>query len=342
MNIAVLFGGISPERNVSIAGGKAVVEALTELGHNVFPIDPALGADCLLTLEKIVIPINSHPSPEELAEFHTKSYIECINSKLFDDIDCAFLVLHGKNGEDGKIQALLECRGIPYTGSGIKASALSIDKIASKMIFLAAGIPTPQWHIIRKKDIDDYEYLEHIRSETGDILVVKPNDQGSTIGISIVDTGNLDDIHNAILHAFKYSELVLIEEFIEGRELTVGIVGNEPLPVIEIVPESGFYDYDHKYKKGKTEYICPAEIPEDIAEFAQNLALTAYGTLGCSGFGRADFRMNEEGQVFLLEMNTIPGFTATSLVPKAAKLIGIEFPELCQTLIDIAIEKTLK
>jgi len=339
MNIAVLFGGISPERNVSIAGGKAVVEALTQLGHNVFPIDPAYGENSLIPIEKIIIPNNSHPTPEELAQFHTKNYIECINSKIFDEIDAAFLVLHGQNGEDGKIQALLECRGIPYTGSGIKASALSIDKISSKMIFYAVGILTPQWHIFRKKDLEDYEYLEQIRSELGEILVIKPNDQGSTIGISIIDNGNLDDIHNAIINAFYYSDLVLIEEFIEGRELTVGIVGNQTLPIIEIVPESGFYDYYHKYKPGKTEYLCPADIPQDIAEFTQNLAFSAFNALGCSGFARADFRMNEEGQVFLLEMNTIPGFTATSLVPKAAKAIGIEFTELCQKLIDIALEK---
>jgi D-alanine-D-alanine ligase len=337
MNIAVIFGGISPERNVSISGGKAVFNALKEKGHNVIAIDPAYGIDgAKKGLE--IIEAQELPPIDLYKSFHTKKMIECINSEIFDNIDLAFLVVHGQNGEDGTLQSLLHLRGITYTGSGIKSSSLSIDKIASKMMFSAAGIITPPWTPVRKKDYENYENYEEIRSELGEHLVIKPNDQGSTIGITIVENGNLDDIKNAVLNASQYSNSVLIEKFIEGRELTVGIVGDDILPVIEIVPQEGFYDYEHKYTKGKTEYICPADIPEDIEGFTQDMAFLAFQVLGCSGFARADFRLDDDGQPFILEMNTIPGFTATSLVPKAAKQIGIEFPELCEKIINLAIE----
>lgn len=338
MNIAVLLGGISPERNVSLAGGKSAVEALKSKGHNVKAIDPALGAEGLIDIENFEVPAGS-VSNEELSSYDTKKIIECINSELFDDVDLAFLVLHGANGEDGKIQSLLELRGVPYTGSNVKASALAIDKHASKIMFYASGIPTPQWEVIRKSDIGDYEYYEEIRDTLGTQFVIKPHNQGSTIGISIVLDGNLDDLHNGILEAAKYSDVILVERFIEGRELTVGIVGDKALPIVEIVPESGFYDYKHKYTKGHTEYLCPADIDENLTEFIQNLAQTAFLALGCRGFGRADFRMNDEGQAFLMELNTIPGFTSTSLVPMAAQELGIDFPDLCEEIINITLPK---
>ena len=338
MRIAVLFGGISPERNVSIAGGKSVVNALKTLNHTVLPIDPAFGANGLRTEDELSSP-EKYPTLDELAQYHTKNLIDCINSELFDNIDIAFLVLHGVNGEDGKIQALLELRGIPYTGSKIKASAVSIDKIASKVMFSAAGIPTPPWITIHDYEAGNFDIYKEVRDELGEHIVVKPNEQGSTIGITIVNSGNLDDIHSAVEEALKYSKTVCVEKFIEGRELTVGILGKEALPVIEIIAEDGFYDYKHKYSKGHTEYICPADLSPDIEEFTQNMAISAYQILGCSGFARADFRLDDEGQPYLLEMNTIPGFTATSLVPMAAASIGIEFPELCERIINITLDK---
>jgi D-alanine-D-alanine ligase len=341
MNIAVLFGGISSEREVSINGGKAVVKALTELGHNVLPIDPALGKNSLIKPEIFLSP-DFEPTQIDYNTCNPKNLIDCINSELFDNVDCAFIVLHGKYGEDGRIQALLELRGIPYTASGVKASANAIDKNGSKMLFLAAGIPTPAWVVIHPKDYENHELFDEIRKEMGGNLVIKPNEQGSTIGITIIEDSNLDEIQNAVLVASEYCETVLIERYIEGRELTVGIIGDEALPIIEIVPEDGFYDYEHKYTKGRTEYICPAELTEDIQEFTQTLAMSAYNVLGCSGFARADFRLNEEGQSFLLEVNTIPGFTALSLVPMAAAELGIEFPELCERIIELGIEEHSK
>ncbi|MGA2298586.1 MAG: D-alanine--D-alanine ligase [FCB group bacterium] len=336
MKIAVLFGGISPERNVSITGGKAVVKALRAKGHDVLPIDPAFGIKGLMTEEELASP-ESYPSVDELAQYSTKNLIDCINSDIFDGVDVAFLVLHGQNGEDGKIQALLELRGIPYTGSNVKASSVAIDKIASKVLFSAAGIATPPWVTVRKKDFGNYDLYKDIRNELGDHLVIKPNDQGSTIGITIIDSGNLDDIHDAVIIAKDFSDTVIVEKYIEGYEITVGIIGGEVLPIIEIIPEDGFYDYKHKYTKGQTQYICPAELSPDIEEFTQNMALSAFQIIGCSGIGRADFRLDDEGQPFLLEINTIPGFTETSLVPMAAKEVGIEFGDLCERIINIAL-----
>lgn len=341
MKIAVLFGGISTERKVSIKSGKAVCAALEELGYDVLPVDPAFGADVargkeLLELETGVA------SFDETEEFSPRSLMDCVNSDAFDDVDVAFIALHGKFGEDGVIQSLLELREIPYTGSGVKASSLAMDKTASKMFFQAAGILTPPGLTLADEDLDDYSLFEDIRKELGSNLVIKPNDQGSTIGISIVRGGNLDDIRDAVIEAFEYSSEVVVERFIDGRELTVGIIGGDILPVIEIIPESGFYDFEHKYIKGKTEYECPADLPDDIADFMQNLAFSAYRILGCEGFARVDFRLSDEGQPYCLEINTIPGFTETSLVPMAASEVGVEFPQLCERLVKIALGEELE
>ncbi len=338
MNIAVLFGGISPERNVSIKGGKAVYNALESLGHNVKTIDPALGENCLVDIKNIEAPDRA-PTDEELAQFPTSNLIKAINSDVFDDVELAFLVLHGINGEDGRIQALLDLRGIPYTGSSVKASSLAIDKSSSKMVFTASGIMTAPWLIARHSEIDDFDFLKEIRSELGNHLVFKPNDQGSSIGVNIIETGNLDEMNEALKDTLQYSKIAIIEPFIEGREITVGIIGGESLPIVEIVPGEGFYDYEHKYTKGQSEYICPADLTIDIDEFTRGIAETAFAELGCSGFARADFRLNDEGQPFIMEMNTIPGFTETSLVPMAARELDIEFPELCKRIIDLALEK---
>jgi len=338
MKIAVVYGGISTERNVAIAGGKSVIEALRQNGHEVLAVDPALGADFALRSEDQIADIGQFHTLDELKNFTSRSYIECINSPEFDSVDVAFIVLHGKYGEDGLIQSLLELRGIPYTGSKVKASALSSDKAASKMLFTSAGVLTPQWTMVHKREIDNLDFYKELRSELGKKLVIKPNDQGSTIGLTIVNDGNLDEIHEGIVLASQYSNPVLVERFIEGREITVGILDGEPLPIIEIVTHDGFYDYEHKYTKGKTDYICPADLSEDIAEFTSNMAVIVNNIIGCEGFARVDFRLDDDGQPWCLEINTIPGFTSKSLVPMAAKEIGIDFSELCERIINTAIE----
>lgn len=337
MNIAVIFGGISTERNVSISGGKSVIEALKSLGHNVLACDPAYGMDFPKFSNDLISDMSEYNDIDELKKFSPRNYIDAINSEYFDNIDVVFIVLHGKYGEDGLIQSLLELRGIPYTGSNVKSSSLAYDKSGSKSCFVSANVLTAPWSIIHKNDINNENIAKNIKKQFGKQIVIKPNDQGSTIGLSIILDGDIDSIEKGLQVAAKYSQDILIEEYIPGREITVGIVDGDALPVIEIITEDGFYDYRHKYTKGKTNYICPAVISDDISEFTQTMALAAYHSLGCSGFARVDFRLNEEGQPFCLEVNTIPGFTSQSLVPMAAREVGIEFPELCMKLINAAI-----
>ncbi len=347
MNIAVLFGGISTERNVSLVGGKAVIEALRRKGHNVIPIDPAFGVDKERKAEALLTTnldnnIANFNTIEDLSVFNPRSYIECVNSNLFDNIDCAFIVLHGKYGEDGTIQSLLDLRGIKYTGSNPKASAIAMDKAISKTIFAANRLLTPQWEVLTRGDADDEDVLKYVIKSFGKKIVVKPADQGSTIGLSIIDDGYTDTLADAIKYAGNYSNNILIEKHIKGRELTVAILDGEPLPIIEIIPEDdGFYDYEHKYTKGKTNFICPDDIPADIVDFTQNVAIAAYNSLDCSCFGRVDFILDAEGQPYLLEVNTIPGFSTSSLVPKAAFEIGLDFDNLCERLVTIALKNDM-
>ncbi len=337
MNIGVIFGGISTERDISIKSGIAVFKALKELNHNAILIDPALGNNGFFYSLNELDNLPTY-SELDLSTYSKQKYLECIENPTFDTIDLAFIVLHGKYGEDGTIQTLLDFRNLPYTGCKPLAHAIGLNKNLCKLLFSSIRIPTPRWTIVRKEDLNNYEIAEELRNEFGIKMVIKPNDQGSTIGITIIKDGNLDDIFNALTLASSFSNIVIIEEYIEGKEITVGIIGNEALPVIEIVPQSGFYDFEHKYTIGKTEYICPAEIPDDVTELTQELALMAYNIIGGEGFARVDFRLNEDNQPFVLEVNTIPGFTETSLVPKAAKAIGIEFPELCKKIIDEALK----
>lgn len=338
MNIAVVMGGISTERNISISGGKAVLEALRSLGHNVIPVDPAFGKD-YKKAEDMSIDISKPITIEDLASFHPKSYLEMMELPLWDSVDAAFIVLHGKYGEDGLIQSLFEFKNIPYTGSNPKTCAVAMDKIFTKNMLTAYGILTPKWIPLNSDSIDNEDLIKEIRKEFGSKFVVKPNDQGSSIGITIVNSGNLDDITVALKEAAKYSDRILVEEFIEGREITCGLIDGEALPLIEIVPKDEFYNYTTKYVKGNSDYICPAEITEDVNEFIQSVSEMCYEILGVSGFCRIDYRLSEDNEPFFLELNPIPGFTATSLVPKAAKKQEIEFPELCERLIIKAIEK---
>lgn len=336
MKIAVLLGGISPERNVSFQTGKAIAHALTDCGHSVILIDPALGADCILTLDQITQSMQSTPTQEELAAFSPARLIECITSPVWEGIDIAFLGLHGKYSEDGYIQSLLDMRGIRYTGSKMLASAVSMDKAMAKRLFESVNIPTPRWILVDKSHAEDFDLLRDIRKEFGEDIVVKPNGQGSSVGVSIIHRATTDEIRDGIELATQFAETALIEQFIEGREITVSILGDKALPIIEIRPRNGYYDYANKYTAGNTEYICPAEIEEHLADFIKNLAVTAHHVLGCTAYSRVDFRLDEDGQAFCLEVNTLPGFTGTSLVPKAAKAVGMEFGKLCEKIIELS------
>lgn len=332
--IAVLMGGISSERNVSLVSGKAVTHALQQLGYTVKAIDPAKGKNGLLTTEEVLSAEAKPVDNDFLAQFSKRAYMDCIQSSLFDDVDCCFLVLHGQYGEDGVLQTLLELRDIPYTGSKRLASAVAMDKALSKSLFQTAGIPTAPWHVLHKNDAIDLEIAKEIREELGKDIVVKPNDQGSTVGMTFVRDGNLDSLIEAVNIAGQFSDQILLETFVPGRELTVSMLGDEVLPIIEIEPKEGYYDYSNKYTKGKTEYHCPAELSDELNEYIANLAYAAFKVLGCEGFGRVDFRLSPDNIPFCLEVNTLPGFTTTSLLPMAAKEIDLTFEDLCQQLVD--------
>jgi len=323
INIALFVGGTSPEREVSKSSGKAIYQAIKSLGYNCTLIDPAYGTDQPETDEKFF-------SAKDFVEITNENLIKTVNSELLDEIDLVFIALHGKWGEDGIIQSLLELRGIQFTGSGVLSSTIAMDKDFSKTIFQKNNVNTPSWFTIDKKFNRD-EVVRIINSEFGYPVIIKPNDQGSTVGLSIVKKD--EEIFKAIETAFQYSDLIVIEEYIPGREMTVAILEDKPLPVLEIIPKSGFYDYESKYTSGMSEYIVPADIPRDVFNNLQQQAIIAFRTLRCKVYGRVDFRLNEQNIPFCLEVNTLPGMTETSLVPKMANAVGISFEELTDRII---------
>ena len=338
MNIAVLLGGISPERNISFLSGRAAVFALRERGHSVIALDPSRGVHAIVSDDELRAATAVEVTETELAGFSPLKMMECFTSALFDGIDLVFILLHGRFGEDGYVQSLLDLRGIPYTGSTMLASAAALDKGLSKMLFQVAGIPTPFWVSVRPDQADDTDLLAEVRKEINGPMVVKPNDQGSTVGMTILQQATDEELSAAIRLAGQFTELILVERYIPGRELTVAVLGNTSLPIIEIVPKDGYYDYANKYTQGKTEYFCPAELSEEVQNHVQNLAIAAHNILGCRAYSRVDFRLTEDNMPYCLEVNTIPGFTETSLVPMAARAAGIEFGDLCEEI--IALSKT--
>ncbi len=305
LRIAVLMGGRSAEREVSLHTGEQVASALASIGHEVVPVDTV-----------------------------DIGFIEALRT---GDFDVAFICLHGRFGEDGTIQGLLELIELPYVGSGVLASALAMDKVVSKQVFVAAGIPTPEWAVVRRGC--PYS-VEEISERLGEKLVVKPANEGSSVGMSIVhDAGELGP---AIERAFEHDHIVLIEEFIAGVEVTVGVLGNSDLtalPTLEIVPENEFYDYNSKYLPGMSRHIIPARVPDTVREECQRIAIEAHCALACRGMSRADTIVAADGTAYLLEVNTIPGMTKTSLLPDAARAAGIEFPQLCDRLVVLALER---
>ncbi len=304
--IGVLMAGPSTEKKISLKSGHAVCEALKKAGLYVEPV--------MVKTDK----------PEE--------NIRLLRLKK---IDCAFIALHGRFGEDGGIQKILRSLNIPYTGSGVKASALAMDKIASRKIFQKHGLKVPRSKVLKR---DSYNGIN--LSNLNLPLVVKPATHGSSIGLSIID--KLNNVPQAVNLAFEYDKRIIIEEYIRGRELTVGILEEKAMPVIEIIPKHVFFDYQAKYKKGLTDYIVPAKLSPLVSSRVKETALAAHRLLGCFGCSRVDIILNDRQEPFILEVNTIPGLTETSLLPKAARKIGIDFTSLCIKLIELAYAKTKK
>ncbi len=326
MKVAVLMGGRSAEREISLRTGQGVVQALKHLGHEVLAIDAANGRLLPPGDEaKAALPA------EAVRRLPERSAAALAEAPALGEADVVFVALHGGAGEDGTVQALLELAGRPYTGSGVLASALAMDKAMAKRVFEREGVPTPRWRLVRAGDT-----LVDATALGGYPLVVKPNAEGSTVGLTIVSRA--DDLAEALDLAFEHGPEVLIEQYIPGRELTVAVLGDEALPIVEIRPQGGHYDYESKYTAGKSEYFCPADLPAALAERVRELGLRASRVLGCRGVSRTDFRLDPAGAPWCLEVNTVPGMTPTSLVPMAARACGMSYDQLVARMLDLAIE----
>ncbi|HOP50226.1 MAG TPA: D-alanine--D-alanine ligase [Ignavibacteriales bacterium] len=324
-NIALVVGGISSEREISLKSGFGVYNSLIKnKDFNIKVIDPALG-------------LNQYSNNEDyfnkaLDKIESGNFIKTFSSDLFKHIDLAFIMLHGKFGEDGFIQNIFEVMGIKHTGSMAFSCALSMDKKISKIIFEKNSIPTAKWIFI--DTIKDNNIIEKIQMEIGLPCVIKPVNEGSSFGMSICH--DVEEINNGILLATKYSSHILVEKYIKGREFTVGVLGDLVLPPLEIKPKHEYYDYQCKYTKGMTEYEVPANISKEQTKEIQNLAKKAVDALGAYGFPRVDFLMDENGNFYCLEVNALPGMTETSLFPKMANAIGIDYDELVLKIINLA------
>jgi D-alanine-D-alanine ligase len=331
LRITVLMGGASAERDVSLASGLRIVQALSARGHVVTALDPATG---VLSPAELDVLRRSNvgtepPSLEALAGLGGgRLRDDLISMPEIRDADVVFLALHGGQGEDGTIQALLDMAGVRYTGSGHLASALAMDKDLSKTLFRAAGVQTAEWLMAPQP-------AALVEQSLGLPVVVKPSKQGSTVGLSIVR--DVVDLDAAVAEAFKYDDEVMIERFIAGRELTVGVIGEEALPVGEIKPMKEIYDYECKYTAGMAVEEFPANLSPNVTNKLQEQSLRAFRALKLRGYARVDFRLDARGECYCLEANTLPGMTALSLIPQGAAAAGMGFEELCERIVQLAI-----
>ncbi|HET7791656.1 MAG TPA: D-alanine--D-alanine ligase [Gemmatimonadales bacterium] len=335
MRVTVLTGGATAERAVAFAGAAQVVAALRSRGHEVWAVDTTSGVlDTEDEARLLSGAVGAPPAEAELPGLDARER-GFLSQRLAElpvvrGADVVFLVLHSGRGEGGGVQAVLELLGVPYTGSGPLGSALAMDKDLSKRLFRAAGVPVPAWYMAPVVPGD-------IAGTLGWPVIVKPSKQGSTVGLSLVKKAA--DLPAALAYAAKYDDEVMAEQFVPGRELTVGVLGDVPLPVGEITPRHELFDYECKYTPGMSEEVFPAKLDTRTARQAQELALAAHRALKLGGFSRVDFRLTKDGDIFCLEANTLPGMTRTSLLPQAARAAGIEFPELCERICALARNK---
>lgn len=355
MKVVVLLGGNTPEREVSLRSGAGIGRALLDLGHEVTLLDTGTGrilpdpdAAQALGSGRAAPPVEA--SAESLDESGRlpvpgagAGNLEIYAKAIPRAADLVFIALHGGDGENGVLQAVLDLARIPYTGSGVLSSAVSMDKSLSKRIFRDLGIPTPDWIELEAPADPAAAWTPAIGDAAiarlgGFPLIVKPNDQGSSVGISVAR--RREDLLPAIEEARRYSRLILVESFIEGREVTVAVLDERAFPVVEITPEGGWYDYQHKYTAGASRYEVPAKLPPDLTERLLALARDSYRALRCSGIARVDFRLAEDGTPWCLEVNTVPGMTETSLVPKAAGAAGLSYRDLVRAIVESAPART--
>ena len=351
MNIVVLAGGLSTERDVSFKTGDMVSKALRENGHNVILLDVFMGysdkeenlTGIFDRTEEVSVQVKDIPeTAPDLAKVKAsrKDQSDCffgpnvINMCRMADI--VFMALHGENGENGKIQAAFDLFGIKYTGTGYLSSALAMDKGLTKKIFLMDQVPTPKGVSMLKENCT--RNIQDLGMEFP--VVVKTCCGGSSVGFYIVN--NQKEYEDAIDGAYSYEDEVVVEEYIKGREFSVAVVDGKAYPIIEIAPKQGFYDYKNKYQAGSTVETCPAEISPELTEKMQHYAEAGAKALCIEGYARFDFMMKENGDMYCLEANTLPGMTPTSLIPQEAKVLGIDYPDLCEELIRISLKKYSK
>lgn len=292
--VGVLFGGFSAERDISCLTGRAVCEALRERGYTVLAIDVT-------------------PDGAWIGRLH--------------EVDVAFIALHGKFGEDGTVQGVLELLGVPYTGSGVLASALAMNKPMAKRIWQVHGLPTPAWQVVEQGGACQLENLTYP-------LVVKPSSEGSSVGVGIVHSG--EQLQRALAEAFRYDPQVLVEAYIPGQEVTVGILGGQALAAMEVIAKGEFHSYEVKYTPGREEFVLPAPLPPAVYQRVLDLALAASRALGCTGYSRVDTRVTAQGEVFLLEVNSLPGLTALSYLPRIAAHAGLSYEDLIEAILQQA------
>lgn len=342
MRIIVLAGGLSPERDVSLSSGSLIANALIENGHDVMLLDLLLGRE-----NKEILPIYRNKNSKYKFDYvvpEKEPDLTAIKSSVISDsyfigngvidlckdADMVFMGLHGSAGENGQLQATFDMYGINYTGTKYIGSLLAMDKDISKKLMRENGILTADWQHIKLNDHNDFSNIKYP-------CVVKPCSCGSSVGVTIVE--NKEQLNSAIDYAKKYEEYVIIEDKIEGREFSVGILNGKALPVIEIKPLCGFYDYKNKYQKGLTKEICPADISDEISQFLQNNALAVHNTLRLGFYSRIDFILDDNNDAYCLEANTLPGMTPTSLLPQEALAAGISYNELCNIIVSGNIAK---
>lgn len=339
MNIAVLCGGLSNERDVSLSSGRGIARALRQIGHQVALLDLFLGrtekytsAEDVFTAEDDDSAFSVAESAPDLAAVRAmrpgQGLIGPHVLEVCKAADIVFLALHGEEGENGKLQAYFDINGVRYTGSGYLGSALAMNKSVSKALLRAAGVPVAESVTIRRGEKVPMPTLP---------CVVKPCSGGSSVGTTIVRS--LEEYGAALDLAFRYEDSVLAEQFVAGRELTVGVLDGKAMPVTEIIPKSGFYDYKNKYQPGMTDEPCPADLTAEQTAAIQALAEKVYDTLGLQAYGRVDFIMGRDGVFYCLEANTLPGMTPTSLIPRMGRAMGMDYMALCQALIDASMRK---
>lgn len=345
LRVAVLMGGTSNEREISLSTGRQILAALNRDRYLPIALDAAALAGPpvaqLPSAHKAPLNLPAHGLDDSLDGALVPLRIDQIVSpdgKLRPDV--VIIALHGRGGEDGTVQGMLELLGIPYTGSGVLASALAMNKVMTKRLLRVEGIPVPEEVVVQHRCQPDILTLhKRLLASFGYPVIVKPNEEGSTIGCTLVS--GLDGLEGALQEAFRYDSTVLVEQYIQGVEITVGLLGNEEpevLPIIEIVPHSTFYDYRAKYEPGGSTHIIPARISDIAAERARDYAVRCHRLIGCRGMSRVDMMVAQD-QPYVLEINTIPGMTPTSLLPEAARAAGIEFSALLDRLISYALQK---